>query len=234
MRKRKQQAQRPYSSGESSLHRTLKECYLDSDYAATAAEVVVEGFRIDVGRDDELVEIQTRRFSSIKRKLCALIARHPVRLVHPIAREKWIVQLAADGALVHRKKSPKRGCVEHIFDELISFPELMAHPNLSLDVVLTREEEVWCDDGRGSWRRKGRSVRDRRLLSVVEHAIFLQPSDFLALLPLELSEPFTSRDLAIALKRPVALARRMTYCLRKMNALKVCGLQRRAILYERA
>jgi hypothetical protein len=196
-------------------------------------EVPVDGYRIDVVRGDELIEIQTKRFSSIKRKVCALIATHPVRLVHPIPQEKWIVQIAADGTLMHRKKSPRRGCIEHIFDELISFPELMAHPNLSLEVVLTREEEVWCDDGRGSWRRKGRSVRDRRLLEVLEHVLFLQPSDFLRLLPADLPEPFTSRDLASAMKRPVAFTRRILYCLRKMNVLRPCGFQRRAVLYCR-
>lgn len=236
MRKRKKKIQKPYSHGESSLHHTLKERYLDSlggVYATSAAEVVVDGYRIDVVRDDELIEIQTRRFSAIKRKLCALIVAHPVRLVHPIAQEKWIVQTTAAGAQVSRKKSPKRGQVTHIFDELISFPELMAHPNLSLEIVLTREEEVWCDDGRGSWRRKGRSVRDHRLLEVVEHITFNQPKDFLALLPPDLPEPFTSRDLASALKRPVAFARRVTYCLRRMQVLQECGRQRRAILYCR-
>jgi len=225
-----------YSHGESSLHRSLKEHYAGDGYNAgedKTNEVQVDGFRIDVVREAELIEIQTRSFTSIKPKLCTLIATHPVRLVHPIPLEKWVIHVEADGRFIKRRKSPRRGAVVHVFDELVSFPELMAHPNLSLEVVLTREEEVQCLDGCGSWRRKGRSIRDRRLLEIVEHVVFTQPSDFLALLPPDLPEPFSSRDLASALGRPVALARRMTYCLRRMGAIQLVRYRRRTPLYIR-
>ena len=216
------------------MHRSLKEHYAGDGYNAETNktnEVQVDGFRIDVVRDAQLIEIQTRSFSSIKRKLCALILTHPVRLVHPIPLEKWVIHVEADGRFIKRRKSPRRGHVEHVFDELVSFPELMAHQNLSLEVILTREEEVQCADGLGSWRRSGRSIRDRRLLEIVEHVVFTQPADFLKLLPRDLPEPFTSRDVASAMKRPVAFARRVTYCLRKMGALRVAGHRRKTPLY---
>lgn len=226
------------ASRESSLHRTLKERYASDAYNASACnrrvtEVPVDRFRIDVIREGELIEIQTRSFSSIRRKLCALLAAHPVRLVYPIPREKWVVHVAPNGNLIKRRKSPKCGCLIHLFDELVSFPQLMAHPNLSLDVLLTREEEVQCADGQGSWRRKGRSIVDRRLIEVIKSVTFAQPSDFLSLLPASLPDPFTSRDLAVALSRHIALARRVTYCLRRMQAIKLCGKRGWAYLYKR-
>lgn len=233
-------ANRPRRAGrESSLHCALKERYAGDDYVVAAhdarvTEVAVDRFRVDAVRADELIEIQTRSFASIRRKLCALLASHPVRLVYPIPCEKWIVRVTPDGDLITRRKSPRRGGLLHLFDELVSFPQLMAHPNLSLEVLLTCEEEIQCDDGQGSWRRKGRSIVDRRLIAVVESVTFAQPSDFLRLLPASLPEPFTSRDLATALRRPVAFAQRMTYCLRKMQVINVCGKRGRAYLYRPA
>ncbi len=227
------------ASRESSLHRTLKERYAGDAYAASArngrtTEVTVDKFRIDAVREHELIEIQTRSFSTIRRKLCALLASHPVRVVYPIPYEKWVVHVQPNGDFVKRRKSPKRGCLIHLFDELVSFPQLMAHPNLSLEVLLTREEEIQCADGCGSWRRKGRSIVDRRLIEVVEGVTFAQPSDFLRLLPEGLPNPFTSRDLAAAMHRHIAFARRVTYCLRKMQAIQLCGRRGRAHLYQRA
>jgi hypothetical protein len=221
---------------ESSLHASLKQHYACDD---ARVEQVVDGYRIDVVRpanlrespEPLLIEVQTRSFSAIRPKLCALLATHRVRLVYPIACEKWIVKVTPDGSPISRKRSPKHGCLPHLFDELISFPALMAHPNLTLDVVLTREEEIRCNDGKGSRRRGGWSVLDRRLMEVIETTTFAQPADFLKLLPTGLPAPFTARDLASAMQRSVPFARRAAYCLRKMGALHVIGKRRRAWLY---
>jgi hypothetical protein len=120
-----------------------------------------------------------------------------------------------------------------VFDELVSFPDLIAHPNLTLDVVLTREEEIRCDDGRGSWRRGGWSIRDRRLLEVVEVVTFAAAADFLRLIPADLAEPFTSRELAQAIGCDARVAQRATYCLRRMGAITPAGKRGRAWVYSR-
>ena len=72
---------------ESSLHAALKEWYADPD---DAVEVAVDGYQIDVISGELLVEIQTGNFSAMRVKLRRLLPAHPVRLVYPIAREKWI------------------------------------------------------------------------------------------------------------------------------------------------
>jgi hypothetical protein len=51
-----------------------------------------------------------------------------MRLIHPIAVEKWIVHLAQDeGHAVSRRKSPKRGRVEDLFWEMVSLARLFAN-----------------------------------------------------------------------------------------------------------
>ena len=72
---------------------------------------------IDIVRDDLLLEIQTGNFASIKSKLVHLVQEHRVRLIYPIAQEKWIVKLSKEenGGEVTRRKSSKRGRLEDLF-----------------------------------------------------------------------------------------------------------------------
>jgi hypothetical protein len=214
---------------ESSLHAALKTWYARP---GDRFEVPVDGFIVDIVRDGLLIEIQTRNFSALKAKLPRLVERYPLRLLYPVAREKWIVRLDAGGQMqLSRRKSPRRGTIEHLFLELVRIPTLAVHPNFSLEVLLTKEEELWRDDGRGSWRRKGWSIADRRLVEVVQTISLNGPDDFRALLPAALPRPFTTRELARAIGQPAYLARKMAYCLRHMGAIETVGKRGRSWLY---
>ena len=217
---------------EKPLHAALKEWYAEPD---AAFEVSVDGFVIDLVQGDQLVEIQTGNFTAIHQKLTALTAHYPVRLVYPIAREKWIVKLADDGrSRLSRRKSPKRGGFEHVFEELVSFPRLLANPNLSVEVLLIQEEEVRRHDGSRQWRRRGWVTVERRLLGVVGRRLFETPADVGKLLPAALVEPFTTSDLAAAIASPRRLAQKMAYCLREIGVITPEGKRGNAILYTRA
>jgi hypothetical protein len=214
---------------ETSLHAALKEWYAEP---GDHLEVLVDGFHIDLIHKGELVEIQTANFRAIKRKIKHLLREHKVRLVYPIAREKWIVREDARGRQLKTRKSPKRGRVEDLFNPLVSMPELVMSPDLTVEVLLIKEEVVWRDDGRGSWRRKGWSIADHRLISVKERIVFGWPDKYLSLLPDDLGHNFTNRDLAGALKLRLSLARKMTYCLSKMMLIECIGRQGRFNLYR--
>ena len=217
---------------EKPLHAALKAWYARP---GDRFEVLVDGFIIDIVRDGLLIEIQTTSLASLKRKLLTLVDDHQVRLVYPIAREKWIGKLAEDGqSLSSRRKSPKRGKIEDLFRELVSFPKLMAHANFDLDVLLIQEEEVRRFDGTRAWRRRGWVTEERQLLQVVDQRRFSTPADLGALLPPDLGAPFTTSDLATAIARPRRLAQRMAYCLRKMGEIEAVGKQGNAILYARS
>jgi len=217
--------------GESSLHAALKNwCAQPGD----ALEVEVDGYVIDIVRGDLLIEIQTGSFTHLKSKLRKLLADHRVQLVYPIAERKWIVRVNRDGAVLRRRKSPKRGRIEELFVELVRLPDLMAKAHFSLVVLFVDAEEVWRDDGQGSWRRKGWSIADQRLLAVNGQRSFDEPADLLALLPDSLPSPFTNRQLAEASVITLNLAGKMTYCLRKMGVLQVVGKRGNALLLARA
>jgi hypothetical protein len=214
---------------EKPLHAALKKWYARPN---DLFEVSVDGFIVDIVRGDLLVEIQTRNFAAIKQKLTKLTVRHPVRLVYPIAREKWIVKVAQDGHTpLGRRKSPKRGAFEQVFEELVSFPGLLSSPNFSLDVLLVQEEEIRRYDGTRGWRRKGWVTHERRLLRVVDQRLFETPADMAALIPHTLAEPFTTAELAAAIGKSRRLAQKMAYCLREMGATEPVGKRGNAILY---
>jgi hypothetical protein len=196
--------------------------------------VSVDGFVIDIVQDDLLVEIQTRNFAAIRHKLASLTARYPVRLVYPVAQEKWIVKLGGDGRRrLGRRKSPKRGAFVHIFEELVSFPGLVQNRNFSIEVLLIQEEELRRRGGSRAWRRRGWTTQERRLLRVVEGRLFETPEDLGKLLPDALPEPFATSDLAKAMTRPRRLAQKMAYCLREMGVITPRGKRGNAILYAR-
>ncbi|MCP4426145.1 MAG: hypothetical protein GY803_16760 [Chloroflexi bacterium] len=194
-------------------------------------EVRVDGFVIDIVRDETLIEIQTGNFGAMKRKLAKLLPHHPVHLIHPIPYEKWIVRQTAVGDPIQRRKSPKRGRIIDIFAELVRIPHLLPHPNLTITVLLTQQEEIWRDDGQGSWRRKRWSIYDHRLLNIVAEHTFSASEDWLRLLPDDLSQPFTNRELAAALPCRLNLAQKTTYTLRHAGFIETAGKQGNALLY---
>jgi len=213
---------------ERSLHAALKEHLRQP---GDELEVKLGRYVIDIVRGDLLIEIQTRHLYALRPKLRRLLDDgRRVHLVHPLPAERWIVREDAAGRPLSRRKSPKRAAVHDIFAELVRVPDLAAHPNLTLEALLIREEQVWRDDGRGSWRRGRWSLVDRRLLSVVASRVFAGPADYLALLP-PLPDTFTNADLAAALPCAPALAAKATYALRAMGLLAAAGKRGRANLF---
>lgn len=209
---------------ESSLHSQIKNWYMAP---GDELEAKVEGFRIDIHRNKLLIEIQTGNFSAIRKKLNKLLLNNQIRLVYPIAKLKWIVHLSKSGDFVRKRKSPKKGKLIDLFYELVHMPELTKDKNFSLEVLMVEEEELRCYDGRGSWRRNGVSVKDRKLLNVVDRIHFKNSRDYLKFLPKELDGHFTNKALSLKLAVPIRLAQKTTYCLTRMGAISIAGRKKR-------
>jgi len=215
---------------EKNLHAAIKTWYARP---GDQLEVPLGRFVIDIVRGSQLIEIQTRNFSALKSKFARLLKEHPVRLVYPIAREKWIVQIAPeDGSEISRRKSPKTGQIIDVFRELLRIPDLIAHPHFSLEVLLIREEEIRCADGQGSWRRKRVSLRDRRLLEVLESVIFTEKSDFRRFLPTDLPNLFSHKIWVAQSGLSIFQVRRLSYCFRKMGLIHEKGRKGNELLLE--
>jgi hypothetical protein len=216
---------------ESSLHSALKHLYA---FPEDRIEEPVLGYLVDVLRTNEIVEIQTGNFVSFRRKLTVLLQSFPVRVVVPIAVQRHIVRIAKDGTRISRRRSPKKGRLEDLFNELVRIPTLLNHPNLKMEVAWVNDEIYWIDDGKGSWRRRRWSIKDRVLVNFVGAHVFSGTSDYLDLVPSDLEGEFSSRQFAQASKMPVRLAAKTLYCLRAMNLIEIVGRKGNAYIYKRA
>lgn len=232
---------------ERSLHAALKRQFAQP---SDGVEVKIDGYWIDIVRpwpvdageaaapppSPLLIEIQTSGFSAIQAKLRDLLARYRVHLIHPIATERWIVKQDADGRELGRRRSPSKGHAAHICEALVGCADLLAHANLTIETLLIREEEIRQPNDlpqKGRWWREWKSV-DRRLVEICERQLYEVPGDLLGLLPTPLPDTFTSGELARAMRIPLALAQRVTYCLRHLKLISEAGRRGRAKVYALA
>ncbi|HEY9754512.1 MAG TPA: hypothetical protein V6C97_05110 [Oculatellaceae cyanobacterium] len=215
---------------EHSLHQEIK-TYLA--IPGDRFEVPLGNYIIDILRDNLLIEIQTKNFSALKEKLQTLTKTHQVRLVYPLPERKTITCTAKDNTVLYTRKSPRKGVLVDVFRELVMIPEVIGAENFSLEILFVDEEEIRCADGKGSWRRRGVSIKERRLLGVNSRVLFQNKTDFLKLLPNSLSSTFTSNELAAQAKITARVARQITYCYRKSGFLQVTGKRGNAFVYQK-
>lgn len=197
-------------------------------------EVPVGRFVVDLVRaDGELVEVQTGGFGALGIKLDALLDGHLVRIVHPVAAERRIVRVDEYGEVASVRRSPKRATAVAVFDKLVAFPLLLTHPNLTIEVLLLREDHV-----RGARpvtsRGRRRDPGERRLIEVLDRVEIRSPADILEVLPTLPPEPFSTRELASRLGCSMLLAQRTAYCLRMIDILEPAGKRGRVPLHRRA
>ena len=216
---------------ERSLHRALKERYA---VAGSETEQVIDGFVTDVVAEGCIVEIQTGSFGPLRHKLTRLLDAYPVTLVHPIARDRYLVKVG-DGPTLPptRCRSPKHGSVFDVFSALVSIPSLLGHPNLTLEIVMTVEEEVRAPrERRGRWRRDWSRI-DRRLVDVVDTHTIASMADLFAMVDARLPETFTTTDIAAAMQSTRSLAQQAAYCFREGGVTEICGKDGKALVYRR-
>lgn len=193
---------------EGSLHAALKRHFADP---GDAFEVPYGRFVVDLVKapdtDDELlVEIQTGSFGAMGKKLDHLLGEHKLLLVHPIAIRTRL----------ERKKSarlsPKRGSIYSLFDELVSIPTLLDHPNLSLEIVLFNENRKQVHDPSLRRRRGGYRTVDRQIEEILDQQRFDTVMDLRRLLPSSLPETFTTADIATEAMCTRDAAQKLAFC----------------------
>jgi hypothetical protein len=216
---------------ERGLHAALKAVYASRPGARL--EVPVAGKVVDVVLPDELVEVQSRNLGAISGKILHLACVMPVRVVHPIVLSTEIHRIdPADGSVADTRMARTRRDFYSLFDELVRATILVASPNVRFDVVQVRVRELRIRDGSGSWRRKGDHVLSRDLLEIVSTASLDNRSDWLALIPPKLAEPWDSAALGEELGIRPARARKILYTFARAGLVRESGRSGHRKLYE--
>ena len=216
---------------EGSLHAALKLWYARS---GDLVEHPVDGYVIDLVRDDLLIEVQTGGFSPLRRKLEDLTQRHRVRVVAPIPHTRTIIRVSPAGEQLSSRRSPKHGRYEDVFARLVSIPTMIERETFELDILLTIEDEVRVHRPGMARRRDGWVVLGRKLVEVVESVRIRTPADLGRLLPAELPPAFSTADLAGLAGISRRVAQQMVYCLRASGVVAISGKQGNALLYHRS
>jgi hypothetical protein len=219
---------------EMSLHAQLKS-YLASP--GDRLEARVEGKVVDLVRSGgELVEVQTGNLGKIVPKVLSLTsAGKRVRVVYPVAAEREIRRLdPKTEELVSTRRSPKRGDLYSVFDELVKATALIASRNVTVEILLVRTAEIKTRDGSGSWRRRGDRTIDRELVEVLSSRSFRTKGQWLAIIPKSLPQPWSSPTLGAALGISPERARKVLYCLSRAGLIVDAGKEGRRKTYVAA
>jgi len=216
---------------ESSLHRQLKLAYAGS---GERTEVGHGRFVADgVSPGGARIEVQIGSFERLRKKAGAFAALPGgLKVVHPIAVAKYLEAFGEDGAMLYRRKSNRPGKVWDVFYKLVYAPELPRIPGLEIELALADVAEERVLDGKGSRRRKGASIRDRRLLAMRGTVSLSRPCDYLCFVPFARGESFTSADLARAAGIRSGLARKALYVLWQLGIVEKDGRRGNAIVYR--
>ena len=215
---------------EGSLHAALKQWY---GAPGDCYEVEVDGFIVDIARRSEhgedIVEIQTSSFGAMGTKLDKLLVNHRILLVYPIASTVTLVRPG-----MANRRSPKRGYLYDLFDELVSIPTMLDHPNLALEVVLLNERRLKVHDPLIRRRRGGWRTVDRCLDSIESTHRFDESRDLDCFLADGLPDVFTTADMARTGTYNRATAQKIAYCLRALDRLDVVDRDSAGYHYRRA
>lgn len=214
---------------EKTMHAVLKNFY-ESD--PLYQEIPVENFVADILRDNEIIEIQTRGFNKLRRKLDTFLLYYPVTIVYPIIHTKWLYWIdETTGEVSKKRKSPKRGTLYDAIPELYKIKTYLPNPNLHLCLVLIDAEEYRLLNGWSNDRKKGSTRYDRIPTKLVEECYIGCTADYQCLIPEGMEPDFTSRDFAHAAGIPLSYAQTALTILHYIGLVERTGKKGRSYTY---
>ena len=232
---------------ESQLHKALKTFY--AVQFSAQEEVKLGRWYCDlVCPDKRVVEIQTKNVGALKEKIHWLLKEgRRVMVVHPIIAQKTIETYGQDGALISRRKSPKKESLWSELREFTSLAEFLCDKKLSILMpeITMAEKRVQSEEAQQSKNKRRRFKKswqktDKALLTIGATYKLCGKKDWLSLLPRAAlrpdAEPFsaaTIRDAFIAEQKKEAAphANLLLWLLRKASLITRVPHEGRAFFY---
>ncbi|WP_343210297.1 hypothetical protein [Anaerolentibacter hominis] len=217
--------------GEKTVHAVLKQYYEPDE---SRHEQKVDGFYADVVTGNgEILEIQTRSFDRLRKKLEVFLPSYPVTVIYPIPSRKWIYWIDDDGTMSKPRKSGKQGRPWDAFYELYKIKPFLTEENLTLKIVLLDMEEFRLLNGWSRDKKRGSSRYDRIPRELIQEIILKGPADYQRYMMPELGKEFTVKDYKAAAKTTDRIAGKALHLLNYVGAVEQIGMKGRAYVYAR-
>ncbi len=216
---------------EKTVHAVMKNYYAPD---TEIQEKEVQGLIADIFDGREIIEIQTRNFQAMKKKLPPFLHRYPVTIVYPLPYRKWVVWMdETTGEMTPKRKSPKLGNVYDAFKELYRIKEFLGNKGLTIKLVFMDVIEYRLLNGWSKDRKRGSHRYDRIPLAIIEEVEYRNPGDYKSLIPEGLKEPFCTVDFAEMGKIRQSLAGRIVHILFILKQIEKVGKRGNFILYRK-
>ncbi|MEG0615503.1 MAG: hypothetical protein RR540_07080 [Oscillospiraceae bacterium] len=214
---------------EKTVHAVLKKYF---EPFSDRHETAVGAFVADIVGENGIIEIQTKAFQNLQKKLSYFLKEVPVTVVFPVYATKWLTTISENGIALPRRKSPLKGNIYDVFKELYKISEAINSPNFRLCIVVLEVEEFRYEAKKG--KRAAFSKGDRVPLKILDEIYFENISDYGRFFSKSLGEVFTAKDFAKAAKIPLKSAQFALYSMNKLEFIVKSGKIGNAILYKKA
>lgn len=215
---------------EKTIHAVMKNYYEPNE---EYQEILINGMYADIFNGQEIIEIQTRNFDQLRKKLDNFLPLFPVTVVLPIPEIKWLFWVNPEtGELSQKRKSPKKGNPYQAFSEIYKIKPYLKKARLTIKLIFINIEEYKLLNGWSQDKKRGAVRYDRIPLCLTREYSFSQPKDYMLLFPENLPKQFTSNELAKLLKITTKDCRyflNITFFLGIVNRV---GKKRNSYIYE--
>ena len=215
---------------EKTVHAVVKNYYEPDE---DKQEIPIKGMYADIFTGNEIIEIQTRSFDQVRKKLDRFLEYYPVTVVLPIPDTKWLIWIDEEtGELSSKRKSPKRGNAYQAFRELYKIKPYLKKEGLTIILLFLDLEEYRLLNGWSKDKKKGSSRYDRIPISITNEIILSCPKDYMQFLPEYLQDTFTCNEFAKTVKIPVKQANIVLNILHYIEIVERIGKKGNAYIYK--
>jgi len=216
---------------EKTVHAVVKNYYEPDE---DKQEIPIEGMYADIFTGTEIIEIQTRSFDQVRKKLDRFLPEYPVTVVLPIPATKWLIWIDEEtGELSNPRKSPKKGSEYAAFRELYKIKQYLKKEGLTIVLLFLDMEEYRLLNGWSKDKKKGSSRYDRIPLCITKEVRFECPQDYAVLVPDTLTREFTCAEFAKAAKINSRQANLVLNILFYLDVVARVGKKGNAFVYEK-
>ena len=217
---------------EKTLHAVLKNYF---EPHTDNHEIPVGGYVADIVNENGIIEIQTRQFNKLLKKLENFLEFCNVTVVYPMPSVKYVRWLDPDtGELSPRRKSPKPAKIYDVFTELYKIKFILDNPRFRLCICMLEVEDIRYLNGRSADKKRGSSRCDRIPADLIDEIYIDSSGGYSIFLPDTLPERFTSADYAKLCRISRTLAQVGLNIMTYLEVVKREGKSGNSIVYTRA